>query len=207
MSIRHHTAQATLGDGTVVDLRPVHADDGPLLADGFERLSPRGRFMRFLAPTGPLTARQLSYLTDVDHQDHVAWGVLHDGEPIAVARFVRLRERPDEADVAVTVIDDRQGRGIGRLLIRVLAVSARAMGVATFHFDVLAENRAMLGMIDSLGGRREAGGKVIHALVPTAFIEPPEGVEGDLVGLLETARREARGEVVNPPGRVRATPS
>jgi GNAT superfamily N-acetyltransferase len=192
MSIRRPAAHMTIADGTVVDLRPVHPDDKPLLLEGFERMSPRARFLRFLSPTERLTARQLSYLSEIDHHDHVAWGVLRQGEPIAVARFIRLCDQPTEADVAVTVVDARQRSGVGRLLLQVLGVSARARGIGVFHFDVLGENRAMLGLLESLGGHRLSEGEVVHAVLPTAAIRPPENIEGDLTALLDVARREAQ---------------
>jgi hypothetical protein len=35
------------------------------------------------------------------------------GLGVGVALFVRSTERPDTAEFAITVIDDRQGRGVG----------------------------------------------------------------------------------------------
>jgi GNAT superfamily N-acetyltransferase len=189
MITRHPAAWATLGDGSRVLLRPVHPDDKRLLVEGFGRMSPRARFQRFLAPVEALTPRQVAYLSEVDHHDHVAWGILDGEEPVAVARIVRFKDAPTEADVAISVIDAYQRRGIGRLLIEVLAAAARARGIGVFHFDVLGENRAMLGLVDALRGLRVAEGEVVHAIVPVAVIPPPGGVEGDLTMLLEQARR------------------
>ncbi len=189
MIAKHSAARLTLEDGTCLLLRPVHPDDKQLLAEGFERMSDRARFQRFLTPTDHLSPRQLAYLSEVDQRDHVAWGVLDGEEPVAVARFVRLQDASSEADVALSVIDSYQRRGIGRLLIEILAVAARARGIGVFHFDVLGENRAMLGLIQALGGRQVAGGEVVHAIMPVAIIPPPEGVVGDITGLLEEARR------------------
>lgn len=62
-----------------------------------------------------LTEAELDYLTNIDYQDHFAWTAfaLDDpGQPgIGVARFIRLVERPEAAEAAVTVIDAYQGRG------------------------------------------------------------------------------------------------
>ena len=66
------------------------------------------------------------------------------GEGLGVARYVRNPERPDAAEVAVTVIDDRQGKGIGTLLLEVLSARAREEGIATFTALMLAANEAML---------------------------------------------------------------
>ena len=69
----------TLRDGSQVLIRPVVASDGPLLADGFGRLSSQSRWMRFLTAKKELKPSELRYFTDVDHHDHEALGALdHD---------------------------------------------------------------------------------------------------------------------------------
>lgn len=184
-------ATALLGDGSRVEIRPVTPDDKALLLEGFERLSTRARYLRFLAPADRLSPGQLAYLSEIDHHDHVAWGVLDGGQAAAVGRWVRLAEDPSAADVAVTVLDDFQRRGIGRMLLKVLAVSARARGIAVFHFDVLAENEAMLELLASIGASRTGQNGVVHHVLDVSLVPPPDVADGDLLGLLEAARRSA----------------
>ena len=190
-------ATATLRDGSLVGLRPVTPDDKALLLDGFSRLSTRARYLRFLAPAERLSAGQLAYLSEVDHHDHVAWGVLDGDNAAAVGRWVRLGDEPSAADVAVTVLDDYQRRGIGRMLLEVLAVSARSRGIGDFHFDVLAENEAMLGLLGSLGAVRTGQNGVVHLVLEVSRVPAPDMVDGDLIGLLEAARRRA-ASIVSP---------
>lgn len=195
--IRRPTVTAALGDGTTVELRPVTADDRVLLAEGFDRLSERARYLRFLAPADRLSPTQLAYLSEVDHHDHVAWGVLIDGVGAAVGRWVRYTDDPAAADVAVTVLDAHQRRGIGRLLIEVLAVSARARGVGALHFDVLAENEGMNALLSSLGAHRTSAGEVVHHVLEVSRVVPPRIVDGDLIAVLEAASR--RSAELRPP--------
>lgn len=190
--IRRPAVSATLRDGTTVSLRPVTSDDKALLADGFSRLSPRARYLRFLAPTDRLSPSQLAYLAEIDHHDHVAWGVLDGDTAAGVGRWVRYSDDPSAADVALTVVDAYQRRGIGRLLIEVLAVSARARGVGVLHFDVLAENEAMTALLDSMGAHRTGSGEVVHHILEVSRVMPPDIVAGDLIGLLEAASRDAQ---------------
>lgn len=180
--------------GFSVELRPVTPDDKALLADGFDRLSERARFLRFLAPTDRLTPSQLAYLSEVDHQDHVAWGALQGSQAVGVGRFVRYTDDRSSADLALTVLDEYQGKGVGRLLIEVLGVSARARGIAHFHFDVLAENAPMLGLLASMGAVVDDKSEIVHLVLDVSHIPAPRVEDGDLIGLLEAARRQSSAE-------------
>jgi GNAT superfamily N-acetyltransferase len=108
-------------------------------------------------------------------------------------------DEPSAADVAVTVLDDYQRRGIGRMLIEVLAVSARARGVGVLHFDVLAENEGMLGLLRSLGAIRTGQNGVVHLVLDVHSVPAPDMVDGDLIGLLEAAHRSAASSVTPDP--------
>ena len=182
------TVALAVADGTVLHARPVHPDDKPLLADGFRRLSERTRYLRFLAPSDRLSGSQLAYLSEVDHRDHVAWGVLDEsGAAAGIARWVRYPADRAAADVALTVVDDHQRRGIGRVLLQVLAVSARARGVGIFHFDVLAENTGMTRLLESMGAARTDGTEIVHWTLDVSSIPPPTVVSGDLIRILDGA--------------------
>lgn len=140
-------------DGTLVEIRPIRPDDRELLERGFARLSHESRYRRFLAPRSQLTPAELSYLTQVDGKNHVAVGaVIRQGsleEGLGIARFVRVEA--DIAEVAIAVIDEYQGRGIGRRLFQCLTAAALDQGVRTFRCDVLASNTAMLRLLERVG--------------------------------------------------------
>jgi RimJ/RimL family protein N-acetyltransferase len=160
-----------LADGTDIALRPLHPGDGALLAAGFERLSNRSRYRRFLTPMPRLTGSMLTFLTSVDGFNHRAWGAVVDepGGPVgaAVVRWVRGRNDPAVADVAVTVIDDYQGRGLGGLLLDVAVLDAFACGVERFEGVVLGENIASRRMLARGGATLEAdGGGVMTFRLP-----------------------------------------
>jgi GNAT superfamily N-acetyltransferase len=125
---------AVLRDGSAVLIRQVRADDAALLADGFARLSEQSRQMRFLAAKNILTPAELRYLTEVDHHDHEALGALADGTDLGVgiARYIRDNRDPRSAEVAVTVVDDWQRRGLGTELLNRLSDRARKEGIGRF---------------------------------------------------------------------------
>lgn len=149
---------ATLRDGTRVLIRMVDPDDRSQFVEGFQRLSTRSRYLRFHTAVEELDERQLDYLTQVDQVDHVAWVAVDLDDPgrpgIGVARFVRLNDEPTVAEAAITVLDAYQGRGLGTMLLEVLADAARARGITTFRAYVLGENHAMLSVLDRLGPTR-----------------------------------------------------
>ena len=80
--------------------------------------------------------------------------------PVAVGRFIRLRTDGAVAEVACTVTDAWQRRGMGTLLMQTLVTAARALGVTTFTATVLAENRPSLRLLHTAGRvtRRETDG-------------------------------------------------
>jgi RimJ/RimL family protein N-acetyltransferase len=129
-----------------------------MLTDGLRRLSDESVHRRFLTPKRSFSRTELRYLTEVDGRDHVALVAEHPSGParrlIAVARFVRLAEDPDAAEVAITVADDWQGRGLGSLLSEQLAAEARRVGIRRFTATMAADNvpahRLMARLTDHL---------------------------------------------------------
>ena len=186
---RFPAATARTRRGETFSVRPVHPDDKWTLADAFTRLSPETRYNRFLIPSERLSNSQLAYLTELDFQDHVAWGVIDGDQPVAIGRFIRLSEDSDEADFAITVFDTHQGRGIGPMLMEILAVSARARGIARFHFDVLTQNTAMLALLSRYGAEIARDGDLAHAVLDVDQIPAPDVVDGDLAELVDEVGR------------------
>lgn len=140
-----------LRDGSRVTIRPVREADAALLADSFGRLSARSRWMRFLTAKTELTAAELRYFTDVDHHDHEALGALdRNGRGVGIARFVRDRADRQAADVAVTVIDAWQRRGLGTELLARLSDRACEEGIRRFTGVISAYNAPMAGLLERL---------------------------------------------------------
>lgn len=155
--IDDHTAEVELGDGTPLVLRPITPDDKRLLADGFARLSPESRHARFFVTQSELSSPMLAYLTEIDYDDHFAWVALAGDDQAAagVARYIRLRDRREAAEAAVTVADDFQHRGIGSMLLEALTIVALDHGINVFVGHVLIENQGMRAILEHVGARLE----------------------------------------------------
>ena len=144
--------------GLRLRVRPITPDDRRRLAAAMAALSERSRYQRFFAATQELSDAQLSYFTEPDGVDHLALAATtreQGEEQIAGAvRCVRLAD-PAVADVSVAVVDRHQGRGVGTLLLRLLAARAREQGMERFSAMVLPENTAMLAVFRRLGAAVE----------------------------------------------------
>jgi RimJ/RimL family protein N-acetyltransferase len=145
-----------LRNALTVRIRPIRSDDATLLADGFARLSPSSRRLRFLAAKKQLTSAELFYFTEVDHRDHEALVAVSrfGGKGLAVARYIRDPRDRDAADVAVTVVDEWQGRGLGTALATRLAGRARCEGIHRFTAMVLEENDGARRLLPKVGSAR-----------------------------------------------------
>ncbi len=146
---------------------PVSAKDGaglllrPVLPGDAERFKSNGSFSRetlyLRYQGGAPTEGRLAYLFEVDYIDHFVWVVTDgvDGPVVADARFIRDEDDPGSAEVALTVADAYQGRGIGTLLLGALAVAARVDGIERFHARVLSENPPARALGDKVNARWE----------------------------------------------------
>jgi RimJ/RimL family protein N-acetyltransferase len=164
-----------LSDGTPVVIRPIRADDKPLLSDGLRRLSDESVQRRFLTPKRSFSGSELRYLTEVNAVDHVALVAEDPADSgrhlIAVGRFVRLVDDPDAAEVAITVADNWQGRGLGSLVGAHLAHAARNRGIKRFTATMAADNRAahrLMARLTSHLQQRHAGGGVDELVLDLA---------------------------------------
>jgi RimJ/RimL family protein N-acetyltransferase len=162
-----------LPGGHEVELRPIRPGDKHGLASGLSRLSARSVYRRFLSPKPAFSVAELRYLTEVDGHDHVALVIedpLEAGELIGVGRWIRLADEPSTAEIAITVADCWQGRGIGSLLARALADEARAQGIRRFTATVSSENTPALRLLAKASDHLELrhSGAVDDAVVDLA---------------------------------------
>ncbi len=147
-----------LRDGTRVLLRPVRPGDRPRFIEGLALLSMESRYHRFFSPVSELTEEQLRYLTEVDQIDHVAWGAVDPVDPFfpgyGVARFIRVREDPETAEIALAVIDAYQRKGLGSILLAILYLLMGAGGIRFARSTILPANRFLIDWIHDLGAEK-----------------------------------------------------
>jgi acetyltransferase len=126
-----------------ITVRPLRSGETAVVQAVFDRLGPRSRLLRFGGAKAVLTSGELDQLALVDGEHHVLVAS-RNGEPVGIARLVR---EGASADVAVAVIDELQGNGVGTVLFGRLAADARAAGITELRATMHADNRASLALM------------------------------------------------------------
>lgn len=141
-----------LNDGTRVVLRHIRPEDEAELKRGFEHLSSSSRYRRFQGLLNELSPGRLYYLTHVDGHDHVAIvAEAEDGKGLGVARLVRSESDPRLAEVALTVADEMQRKGLGRTLGVAIARAAKERGIDRLTGPILSDNHPIRSLLDEVG--------------------------------------------------------
>ena len=176
---QQYAERAVLRGGTPVVLRLLRPDDKALLRDGFARLSAESRYARFLSPKTTLSDDELKYLCDIDQETHFALGAQResDGHGLGIARYIALGPLAAEttlAEAAITVADEAQGCGLGKLLFLRLCAAAAERGVERFRCDVLGSNTGMAALLATIAPERtiEVGGGVMTIELAVPAIAP-----------------------------------
>jgi RimJ/RimL family protein N-acetyltransferase len=109
--------------------------------------------MRFLTAKKELSGAEVRYFTDVDHHDHEALGAISqaDGCGVGIARYIRHADDPYAAEIAVAIVDDWQGRGLGTELLAQLSDRARQAGISRFTATTAYGNAAMARLLQNMG--------------------------------------------------------
>jgi RimJ/RimL family protein N-acetyltransferase len=149
----HYHAVDTLRDGRRITIRAFAPADRDALTATVARISPLSLYRRFFTIKRTFSDREREFFLNVDFVDHVAlvaWIEESDETMIAGgARYVVAE--PGRAEVALLVLDQYQGQGIGPVLMHHLAGLARAAGLHELYAEVLPENTAMLRVFERCG--------------------------------------------------------
>ena len=149
-----------LDRGTRVVIRPIEPGDKERLVNGLRQLSEDSIRKRFLAGKPRFTQTELRYLTEIDGVNHIALVAVLADDPdqlVAVARCVRLPDRPQTAEMAIVVGDPFQGQGLGRELAQRLADAALEAGIRRFAATMLGDNEAARRLMRTFARRLEEG--------------------------------------------------
>jgi acyl-CoA hydrolase/N-acetylglutamate synthase-like GNAT family acetyltransferase len=133
-------------DGAQITFRPIHPTDEPRMRQLLYSLSQQTLYYRFMSAVKRIPRKQIRDFVFIDHRSEVAIvGTLPEAsgeEIIAVGRYW-LDPKTNRAEIAFTVQDKWQRKGIGTFLFRYLLRIARRNGIRGFTAEVLADNKPM----------------------------------------------------------------
>ena len=141
-------------DGTVITIRPISAADLALEQEFVDGLSASTGYQRLMSARHP-SIEELRRFTDINLERELALiataSVQGRERQIGVARYVKEESSPSEAEFAIVLSDDWQGRGLGTRLLSGLLAAAKSHGVRRVVGTTMSENRAMLAVARKLG--------------------------------------------------------
>lgn len=156
-----------LKDQTCVELRLVGPQDRKRYLKGFSRISARTNINRFHTFKTGFTEKELRYLLDIDNVHHLAIGAINcnrNDMGIGIARYISQADNPARAEAAIVVIDEYQGKGLGKLLYRELMDRALENGIVTLSNTVMKDNRAMLHLLEQMGAQQISENEQVYEL-------------------------------------------
>ena len=161
-----YRVEEMLRDGGTILIRAIQPGDKERLREHARGLSTESVYHRFMGYKRALTDDDLRHFTEVDFVQHVGLVAIfsqNGGEQIiGVGRYIRTSN--ERAEVAFSVVDKHQGRGVGRQLLAHLSRIAKHRGITEFEADVMGDNIHMLDVIraTSLNVQQTRVAGVVH---------------------------------------------
>jgi len=149
-----YEAEVLLKDGSSILVRPIRADDTTSWVEFVGRLSAQTKYLRFHYMPKEMGLEDAVRFCTVDYRNTFGFiaEVLRETKRdiVAIGRYYRLPDH-HSAEVALTVEDIYQNRGLGTSMLEQLANVARENGIDTFEADVLGENDQMMSVLRDYG--------------------------------------------------------
>ena len=136
---------------TKIIIRPIQSSDKQNLILGLEKLSSTSQYNRFLSYKKEFSNDELVNLTELNPAIHLAlvMGIEKDGKTtgVGVARVVRKSPDSSEAELAITIIDEYQGLGLGKILLKEILSSAKEVGITKMYGELETTNQKVLNLL------------------------------------------------------------
>ncbi len=189
---RDEARDTILRDGSSITVRDAEVADEPALLAFLEGLEDETKRLRFatLRPNLPDRAHRWAVLERAGDVSLVAeTGGGPDGAAgTIIGNASADRLGPDSAEVAFVVAEAYQGLGVATLLLEELARRASAVGITTFHAEVLPENAKMLEVFRATGFPLR-----VHADIGELRVEFPTALTGEARARFERTGAARRG--------------
>jgi acetyltransferase len=162
----HYVRTETLRDGTPITIRPIRAEDEPMMVALHKRLSADSVYNRYFAVLKleqRIAHERLSRLCFIDYDRQMALVALHTepstGEQVLMGVGRLVKQKGDNSGEFAVLVDDRwQGRGLGARLLGLLVDVGRDEGLDRVTGEILADNSAMKATAKKVGFRLKPSG-------------------------------------------------
>lgn len=170
-----------LAGGRLAELRPLRPGEREPLLAVFEAMSETSRARRYLTGMVRLPAMMLGPLTAVDGHRHVAWLASVDGRPVGIARSVHVGA--GTAELAVEVVDDHHGLGLGSALVDAVTTVASTRGVHRVRATLTPDNEPSRRLVTRLGVRLQVVDGLLEGEGPLRLLDPARVDRGAVLAL------------------------
>ena len=166
-----------LEDRTDVIIRPIRPEDEPLIARLHAKVSERSayqRYFHFFAMNRRIAHERLVKVCFGDYDRQIALVVERPGSEVQIIAVGRLSKARfmNEAELALLIVDERQGQGVGTELMRRLLEIAGAERLGQITLDLLEDNREMMELCRQAGFHLSAPASgVIHGTLALAGLK------------------------------------
>ncbi|MEC7839751.1 MAG: bifunctional acetate--CoA ligase family protein/GNAT family N-acetyltransferase [Chlamydiota bacterium] len=148
-----------LKDNTPITLRPIKAQDEPLIIDFHKELSEksvRQRYFEFLSLDERTTHERLIRICFNDYDQELALVAIHKDTNTDTKRIIGVARLSciagtKEAKMTLIIIDNFHGKGLGTKMIEQLIDIAKTEKIHCIKAEVLAENEGMIHICKNKG--------------------------------------------------------
>ncbi len=159
-----------LRDNTYLCFKKLEKDDREKFIEGFQKLSKASVYHRFFGFIKELSDEQLEEFLNTDTKNHVAWAAFDiekdDFSGVGVGRFKRSETSQREAELALTVIDEYHGKGVGTILLAILYYLAGKLEIDIFTGIMLSDNAKLIRRFKELGAKMTRTGNEYEMRLP-----------------------------------------
>ena len=157
-------------DNTYICFKTLGKDDREKFIAAFKRLSQKTVYQRFFGFMKELTDKQVEDFLNTDKKDHLAWAAFDligdDTIGIGVGRFKRSEINPNEAELALTVLDEYQDKGIGSVLLAIMYYLASILEINILTGIILSDNFLLIRRFKELGAKMDRIGNEYEMRLP-----------------------------------------
>lgn len=145
----------TLKNGWDVEVRPIRAEDAPLITGFHRQLSEESIRFRYFHNKSDLSQRDLSMLSQINYDRQMAFiaEYLRDDGTKEMLGVARVWNDPDNirTEFSVIIRDDLTGLGLGSLLMNKLIDYCRSVGTLEMIGKIMVDNHPMRALMKHLG--------------------------------------------------------